>query len=136
MNKKMISNKNAGYSPPTSAVFGYHASPSRDAKYVFRQPFVRFFEGGFIFLLSIVLNVTHKQAISTDGSLNVTDLRHQGYHSNPPPSPSSPFLGVKGEDGRCSESRALRPGASRRASGGLSWQFHAIFLLINMEGGG
>lgn len=70
MNKKMISNKNAGYSPPTSAVFGYHASPSRGAKYVFMQPF----EGGFIFLLSIVLNVTYKQAISTDGSLNVTDL--------------------------------------------------------------
>ena len=74
MNKKMISNKNAGYSPPTSAVSGYHAFPSRGAKYVFIQPFVRFFEGGFIFLLSIVLNVTHKQAVSTDGSLNVTDL--------------------------------------------------------------
>lgn len=65
----MISNKNAGYSPPTSAVFGYGAFPSRSAKYVFIQPFVKFLEGGFSFLLSIVLNVTHEQAVSTDRGL-------------------------------------------------------------------
>lgn len=60
MNKKMISNKSVGCSPSTSAVFVYEAFSSRGAKSVFLEPFVKFFEGVFIFLLNIVLNVTHE----------------------------------------------------------------------------
>lgn len=64
-------------------MFVYEAFSSRGAKSVFLEPFVKFFEGVFIFPLRIVLNVTHEQVIGPDESACDVPLASE-LASNPP----------------------------------------------------